>query len=88
MKQGSSNDFKIDPVNLIVEVTNGDDVKTFEVPTHGWENGHVLEWIHASVALTGATVTADTKITIKQQEWGVKTANRWFLDNIKIVSAE
>ena len=85
MRQGSG---KLDPVNLIVEVTNGNDVKTFNVETHGWENGHVLEWISASVSLTGATVTKDTKITIKQQEWGVSTANRWFLDNIKIVSAE
>ena len=85
MRQGSG---KLDPVNLIVEVTNGDVVQTFEVPTHGWENGHRLEWIHASVPLTGATVTKDTRITIKQKEWGVSTANRWFLDNIKIVSAE
>ena len=85
MRQGSG---KLDPVNLIVEVTNGSDVQTYEVATHGWENGHVLEWIHASVPLTGAVVTEDTRITIKQKEWGVSTANRWFLDNIKIVSAE
>ena len=84
MRQGSG---KLDPVNLIVEVTNGNDVKTFNVETYDWENGHVLEWISASVSLKGATVTKDTKITIKQQEWGVSTANRWFLDNIRI-SAE
>ena len=88
MRQGANNDNRIDPVNLIVEITNGSDVKTFEVETHGWENGHKLEWIRASVNLTGATVTKDTRIAIKQKEWGVKTANRWFLDNIKIVSAE
>lgn len=84
MRQGSG---KLDPVSLIVEVTNGNDVKTFNVETYDWENGHVLEWISASVSLKGATVTKDTKITIKQQEWGVSTANRWFLDNIRI-SAE
>ena len=85
MRQGSG---KLDPVNLIVEVTNGSDVKTFDVETHGWEDNHRLEWIRASVNLTGATVTKDTRIAIKQKEWGVDTANRWFLDNIKIVSAE
>ena len=85
MRQGSG---KLDPVNLIVEVTNGSDVKTFEVETHGWENGHKLEWIPASIELSGVTVDENTRIAIKQKEWGVKTANRWFLDNIKIVSAE
>lgn len=85
MRQDSG---KLDPVNLIVEVTNGSDVKTFDVETHGWEDNHRLEWIRASVNLTGAIVTKDTRIAIKQKEWGVSTANRWFLDNIKIVSAE
>lgn len=85
MRQGSG---KLDPVNLIVEVTNGSDVKTFEVETHGWENGHKLEWIPASIELSGVTVDENTRIAIKQKEWGVSTANRWFLDNIKIVSAE
>lgn len=85
MRQGSG---KIDPVNLIVVVANGADEKTFEVETHGWENGHILEWIHASVDLTGATINQNTRISIKQTEWGVSTANRWFLDNMKIVPAE
>ena len=81
MRQGSG---KLDPVNLIVEVTNGSDVKTFEVEPHGWENGHKLEWIPASIELSGVTVDENTRIAIKQKEWGVSTANRWFLDNIKI----
>ena len=85
MRQGSG---KLDPVNLIVEVTNGSDVKTFDVETHDWENGHKLEWIPASIELSGVTVDENTRIAIKQKEWGVSTANRWFLDNIKIVSAE
>ena len=82
MRQGSG---KLDPVNLIVVVNNGGSEQTFEVPTHGWENGHKLEWIHASVDLSSATINENTTITIKQKEWGVSTANRWFLDNVKIV---
>ena len=82
MRQGSG---KLDPVNLIVVVNNGGSEQTFEVPTHGWENGHRLEWIHASVDLSSATINENTTITIKQKEWGVGTANRWFLDNVKIV---
>lgn len=80
MKQRSG---KVDPVNLIVEVGNNQ----FEVPTHGWENDHKLDWIHATVDLSAVKFDETTRITIKQQEWGVKTANRWFLDNIRIYSA-
>ena len=86
MKQGVSNDYKIDPVNLIVVVTNGDEEQTFEVETHDWENGHKLGWINTSVELKGVKVTEETRIAIKQTQWGVTTANRWFLDNIKIFS--
>lgn len=79
MRQGSG---KIDPVNLIVIV--GDE--TYEIPTHGWENDHRLEWIRAEVTIPN--VDKDTRITIRQTEWPAKTANRWFLDNIKIIKAE
>lgn len=82
MRQGSG---KLDPVNLIVVVNNGGSEQTFEVPTHGWENDHKLDWIPASVDLSGVTLDENTTITIKQKEWGVSTANRWFLDNVKIV---
>lgn len=83
MRQGSG---KLDPVNMVVIVTNGSDVKTFTVPTHGWENGHKLEWITAEVNLEGVTIDTNTKITITQieEELTASTANRWFLDNIKI----
>lgn len=77
MRQGSG---KIDPVNLIVLV----DDKEYEVPTHGWNNGHTIEWIPAEVALTG--VTKDSKIVIRQTQWPASTANRWFLDNISITA--
>ena len=84
-RQGEDKGSVIDPVNLIVVVNSGGSEKTFEVPTHGWENGHKLEWIDASVDLSGVTLDENTTITIKQKEWGVSTANRWFLDNVKIV---
>ena len=83
MRQGSG---KIDPVNLIVIITNGTDEETFDIPEAGFEDGHRLEWIRAEVDLTGLTITKDTRITIRQTNWGVATANRYFLDNIEISS--
>lgn len=83
MRQGSG---KIDPVNLIVDFTTGDKVTSVNIPTHGWENGHALEWIHTEVDLADIEYTNRTTITIRQQEWDLGTANRWFLDNIKITT--
>lgn len=85
MRQGSG---KIDPVTLFVEIKNGEDVRKFDIPTHSWENDHVLEWIKATVDLKGVKIDKDTKITISQNEFDASTANRWFLDNIKIVEVE
>ena len=76
---------KIDPVNLIIIVANGTDEQIFDVPESGFEAGHKLEWINARIPLTGATVNEETRITIRQTQWPASTANRWFLDNIKIV---
>lgn len=93
MRQGSG---KIDPVNLIVfagtpvaeddylNTTYTDDDEAVPVPTHDWEDGHKLEWIHASVNL--ASVKAGQQIGITQLEMGEATANRWFLDNVKITA--
>lgn len=83
MRQGSG---KIDPVNLLVIVTNGGVETEFEVPTHGWANNHKLEWINAVVELDGVEINANTQIFIRQTQWPAATANRWFLDNIKIYS--
>lgn len=85
MQQSSG---KIDPVNLIVIVTNGSNEVTFDIPESGWENGHKLEWIHAEVELSGVTITKDTEITLRQTQWPAATANRWFLDNIEIYSLD
>ena len=83
MRQGSG---VIDPVNLIVVVTNGTNEVILDVPAAGFENGHRLEWIRAVVDLTGLTITKDTRITIRQSNWQLPTANRYFLDNIEISS--
>lgn len=80
MRQGSG---KLDPVNLYVIIDNGQP-EEIEIPTHGWANDHKLEWIKAVVDLKGYKIDKYTKITITQREWEVGTANRWFLDNIKI----
>ncbi|MGV8138421.1 MAG: BACON domain-containing protein [Mangrovibacterium sp.] len=84
MRQGSG---VIDPVNLIVIVTNGSNETTFDIPAAGWESGHRLEWIPAEVRLDGVTINKDTRITIRQTNWQLSTANRWFLDNIKLKKA-
>ena len=85
MRQGSG---KIDPVDLIVIIKNGSDETTLTVPTHNWPNGHVLEWIKATISLDGIKIDKDTRITIRQidEQWPAATANRWFLDNIRIYS--
>ena len=83
MRQGSG---VIDPVNLIVIVKNGSDEVTFTVPVAGFENGRRLEWIRAEVPLTGVTLNEETVITIRQTNWQLTTANRYFLDNIEISS--
>lgn len=85
MRQGSG---KIDPVTLYVEVTVDGVPTKIDVPELGWESGHVLEWVRAEVDLTGLNIDKNATITISQNEWGVTTANRWFIDNIKIKNAD
>lgn len=77
----------IDPVNLIIIIKNGDNEVTFDIPESGFEQHQKLEWIKAEVELTGVEITKETKITIRQTNWQLPTANRYFLDNIEISSA-
>ncbi|MDR1517527.1 MAG: BACON domain-containing protein [Dysgonamonadaceae bacterium] len=84
MRQGSG---VIDPVNLLVIVANGSSEVEFNIPPSGWASGHKLEWIRAEIELTGVAITEDTKITLRQTNWKLSTANRWFLDNIEISKA-
>lgn len=93
MRQGSG---KIDPVNLVLfartpdaeddyyNTTYKEDGDSVFVPTHEWENGHKLEWIHATVDIS--SVKAGQQIVIGQKEWAVGTANRWFIDNVKVTA--
>jgi hypothetical protein len=84
MRQGSG---KVDPVTLVVQVINGDetiDLDTNTTLTHSWANDTKLTWINASVDLSNVKFTSESRIFIKQTQWGVSTANRWFLDNIKV----
>lgn len=83
MRQGSG---VIDPVNLIVIITNETSEVTFDIPEAGFENGHRLEWIRAEVELTGVAITKESRITIRPTNWQLPTANRYFLDNIEISS--
>lgn len=83
MRQGSG---KIDPVNLILIVKNDADEVVFEIPTHNWENDHRLEWISETIELTGVKIDENTQVILRQTQWPASTANRWFLDNIKIYS--
>lgn len=76
---------KIDPVNLLVIVSNGaQELASYDVPEAGWADGHKLEWIRAEVAIEGIDITPETRITIRQTQWPATTANRWFLDNIEL----
>lgn len=85
MRQDSG---KIDPVTLFVQVENGSEVKRFDVPVLNWENNHKLEWVNCHIDLSSVVVNKDTKITISQDEFNASTANRWFLDNIKVAGSK
>lgn len=76
----------IDPTKLVIIVVNGDDTKSFEVPEHGLEKNAELKWITATVPLTDATITKDTKITIRPEDaqWKVNGQHRWFLKDITL----
>lgn len=88
MRQSSANGGKIDPVNLIVIVRNGNNEVTFNIPEAGFEAGHKLEWIKAEIELAGVALTKETRITIRQTNWQLDTAHRYFLDNIEISSED
>lgn len=83
MRQGSG---AIDPLDLVVTVINGDKQEEFAVAPLGWESGHKLEWVGAEVDLSGVTIDKNTRIQIKPSQWGVSSANRWFLDNVRVVA--
>lgn len=85
MRQGSGT---MDPTKLVVIVKNGDNEMQFDVPEHGMEKGSALKWIPVEIALNGAEINADTRITIRNcdEQWPDDGARalRWFMDNIKL----
>ncbi len=87
MVQGSG---KIDNVNLLIIVENNGSEQQFTVPTHTLVQGDALGWINATIRLDGVEITGDTKISMRNYdaEWPASTANRWFLDNVKLKKAK
>lgn len=87
---------KFDPVQLIVYVTNGDQVTEFDPIGHNFTDAvDHLSWLHADIRLDGIILTKDTRITIKSDAWGENKATngssvyrRWFIDNIKVTRVE
>jgi len=79
-----------DPTKLVVIVTNGEDEKTFDVPTLELTPGEAYAWHPADIELKDVTLTKDSKITIRNcdEQWPIGKAMRWFIDNIKVYSAD
>lgn len=79
-RKGNGN---FDPVTLYVLVDNKGTETEFEIPTHTFAQNDAFKWIHVEVDLSSVTISKDSKISLKQREWKLTTANRWFLDNVK-----
>lgn len=88
---------KFDPVEVIVSVTNGEDVVELTPLTHSFENEvSTLSWLHADIKLDGIKIDKDTRISIKSNRWGESSSNnggakvylRWFIDNIKLTKSK
>lgn len=86
---------KFDPVEVIVSITNGDQVVEMDPIGHSFVNSvDKLEWLHAEVIIEGINITKDTRITIRSNDWGATAATtgssvyrRWFLDNIELAKS-
>ena len=71
-------------------VANGADEQVFGPFEHGMDSGTTLAWINQTVDLSGITITAETKITVRNSDdqWPSASALRWFLDNLKIAQVK
>ena len=78
--------------NTKLSVVISEDGKDTEIATlsHSFVKTDKMAWLHANVSLSGLTITAKTKITIRTKEWDAanKSQRRWFLDNIKLKKAK
>ncbi len=82
-RQGSG---VFDDTELVVIVETGSVRNEYEFAVPHPEKDGAYKWYKVEVDLAGATVTADTKITIRNadSQWGSSKALRWYLDNIKL----
>lgn len=93
MKGGTG---KFDPVQIIVTITNGDNVVELDPIGHSFVNTvDQLSWLHEELNLGSVTVNKDTRITLKSDGWGDTKATtgasvyrRWFIDNIKLTKTK
>ena len=98
MRQGDpgAENRKYDPSELVVIVANGETEEQVAVPAHTLQAGDAMKWMHADVSLKGKTVNENTKITIRQidsqfpylKDEKASKVCRYFIDNIKVASAE
>lgn len=77
-----------DPIEIVVTVKNGEDVTTMDVPYTLLEEDAAFEWTRIEMPLNDLTINKDTKIIIEngEKQQGVSTAQRWYLDNLKLAS--
>ena len=81
-----------DPVELVVVVKDGEDVKTFDVPVTAPEAGTPIAWIPVELYLKGVAINEGTEIIIRNSDklWGEgdgkanKGVARWYLDNVTV----
>lgn len=82
-RQGSG---VMDPTELVVIVTTGNDEQTFNVPPLGLPEGSEAKWVRAEIDLGSLSLTKDTRITIRNIDDQLKSgkALRWHLDNVRL----
>lgn len=87
MKQGSG---VFDKTEMAVIVENGEDVKEYPAAKEEWADKADYSWKTSVISLADAKIDANTKLTIRNTDaaWAMTSAHRFFLDNIKIYSAD
>lgn len=81
MKKG---DGIFDATQMAVFVINDVDTVEFKAPEHKWETGEAMSWTSAAVTIEGVKEGSKVMIRNTNEGWAVKTAQRWFIDNIKV----
>ena len=94
MKQGSG---QWDTTILVIVVKNGEEELQFPVMPLEIAEGGDFKWYHTEVPLTDATLTKDTRLSIRNldPQWPAQASKedgnmvyRYFLDNVKVFSGE